>query len=121
MDEETKKRFDALEEKITKLDDKVNFYWEQTKGNFKIADEYMTKEANLSKRFGQLQLERFERIEKWIGSIGEGLEIIKRLSMRYDEAYYRVFPERLDQDARVTAQLRGVLLKPAPDDESKPK
>ncbi|WP_036263135.1 hypothetical protein [Methylocapsa aurea] len=49
----------------------------------------------------------------------EELESMRRRMMKYDDAYYHIFPERLAHDVRLLDQLDALTSKPVSDADSK--
>jgi hypothetical protein len=132
MDEETKKRFEALEAKIADVKADEAFHFEQIKKNFTIVQNRMEEQIEsstkvetlllsaikqISKDLERLQkhedsnLRIFKNMDEHLNFHGEcladtGLDIIKLF-----EAYYHVFPERVRQDAQVSKQLAALRSK----------
>ncbi len=91
---------------------------------FEIIDETMRK-LNKNEEFLEhkidkigklcaLQNERIKYLEK-----EHDVERLDRDSMRLNQVYYHVFPERLSQDIKLKDQLNALNSKPAPDAGSK--
>jgi hypothetical protein len=116
---ELDERLKALEAKIESLTKKGDFYWEQTKQNFLGVDENMTKAAQLDKRATEIMWGSIQNLENWGKRIAEELELMRRKNMRYEEAYYHVFPDRREQDAKIADQLNNVISKPTQIGDSK--
>lgn len=107
-----------LEARIAEIEQKADFRWESIKKNMMVMDENLTKDSALGKRADEIAWAAIQRLEKWGKTIAEELEAFRRKAMRYDEAYYRVFPERLEQDVRVGEQFSDIVSKPAPGADS---
>lgn len=122
-----------IESALAKLDEKGNFRWEQMKNNLLILDENLTNDSKHGKRADEIMwasIERFQqsfealfqktlpRIEKRIDDIVAAIEDLRRRSMRYDIAYYQLFPDRLEQDAKLLDQLDSLVAKSPPDSDS---
>lgn len=128
MDERDKK-IAELEAKVAHLEAMANFRWEQTKKNLKILDRNMMKDAKHGKRADEiawksiLQIEKsiepllqklLPGLERRVNDIVEAVEDLRRRSMRYDQVYYKLFPERLIPDAKLLDQLKTLKRKTRP-------
>ncbi|MEJ0051719.1 MAG: hypothetical protein WDN02_11045 [Methylovirgula sp.] len=112
-------RIKALEARIEELEKQGDFRWEQTKKNLLVLDQNWEREAKLGKRANEIMWEEIQRLDKLTRQITKDLATIQRQHLRYDEAYYHAFPDRLDQDVKVAEQFGKVILKPDGDDDSK--
>jgi hypothetical protein len=72
----------------------------------------------LSKR-GDDFIEMIKSLRAIIDIQDRAIERLQLDRMKFDEAYYHIFPDRLEQDVRLFDQLEALNSKPVPDVDSK--
>lgn len=137
MEAEINKRIVELETRIIELEKNSDFRWQQTKHNFLLVQERLEKGVDALIQRDQIALDNIEELYKndkaindklsdsikilksMIDALGDEQQRARLETMKYDDAYYHIFPDRLAHDVKLSDQLDGLTSKPPSDASGK--
>jgi len=109
-----------LNQRIKRIQDALDQNLTDLNGAYKMLELVHTRLSILEKHDDGATV-MFKSLKSITDVQNEQIERIDRELMKHDDAYYRVFPERLAPDVRLLDQLAALSPKPHPDAEPKKK
>jgi hypothetical protein len=122
MDDESKAIIALLEARILELETKCDFRWNATKNNCSILEGRLENNSGKTTELIQLTSKLSDHLcnkDDEIKLLSREQLRVRHEMMKYDDAYYNIFPDRLAQDVQVHDQIAALTSKPEPKTDPK--